>query len=49
MQMRFDSAAVLFPIVVNAQADARPMYSQRPWQAVTNRRLKTVSLVVRAL
>lgn len=22
MQMRFDSAAVLFPIVVNAQADA---------------------------
>ncbi|MCK0554666.1 hypothetical protein KFO32_16620 [Pantoea ananatis] len=36
-------------IVVNAQADARPMYKQRPWQAVTNRRLKTESLVVRAL
>ena len=36
-------------VVVNAQADARPMYKQRPWQAVTNRRLKTVSLVVRAL
>lgn len=31
------------------QADARPMYKQRPWQAVTNRRLKTVSLAVRAL
>lgn len=36
-------------VVVNAQADARPMYKQRPWQAVTNRCLKTVSLVVRAL
>ena len=35
--------------VVNAQTDARPMYKQRSWQAVTNRRLKTVSLVVRAL
>lgn len=31
------------------QADARQMYKQRSWQAVTNRRLKTVSLVVRAL
>lgn len=36
-------------VVVNAQADARPMYKQRSWQAVTNLRLKTASLVVRAL
>nr|DAK92825.1 MAG TPA: hypothetical protein [Caudoviricetes sp.] len=34
---------------MNEQADARPMYSQRSWQAVTNLRLKTASLVVRAL
>nr|DAH60065.1 MAG TPA: hypothetical protein [Caudoviricetes sp.] len=34
---------------MNAQADARPMYKQRSWQAVTSLRLKTESLVVRAL
>lgn len=34
---------------MNEQADARPMYKQRSWQAVTNLRLKTASLVVRAL
>lgn len=45
----FESLLNALSVVVNAQADARPMYKQRPWQAVTNRRLKTVSLVVRAL